>query len=84
MEYRVYRTAGKIKALQVLGIKNRSISEPKLKSILIELLGDSEYRVNSRDKKHGYDISRASVGQKAELLMYRNKSTLRAFVVSLD
>jgi len=84
MEYRVFRSAGKIKALQVLGIKDHSISEPRLKSILIELLGDSEYRVNSREKKLGYDILRASVGQNAELLIYRNKSTLRAFVVSLD
>jgi hypothetical protein len=84
MDYRVYRPAGKIKALQVLGVKNHDIGEPKLKSILIELVGDGEYRVKSRGQKLGYNVSRATVGQKAELLIYRNKTTIRAFVVSLD
>jgi hypothetical protein len=84
MEFRVYRTAGKIKALQVLAIKNHDISEAKLKSVLIELVGDGEYRVKSNGQKLGYQLSRAIVGQKAELLIYRKKTAIRAFVVSLD
>ena len=83
-DFRIYRIADKIKALQVLGVNNHAISEAKLKSILIELLGDGEYRVKSREQKLGYHILRATVGQKAELLIYRKKTTIRAFVVSLD
>lgn len=84
LDYRVYRPAGKIMALQVLGVNNHEISEPKLKSLLIELVGDGEYRVKLREQKHGYYVSRATVGQKAELLIYRKKTAIRAFVVSLD
>jgi len=84
MEYRVFRSAGKIKALQVLGTNNHDISESLLKTILIEMLGDSEYRVKLREQKQGYNIWRASVGQRAELLIYRKNTTMRAFVVSLE
>lgn len=84
LEFRIYRPNGKIRALQVLGIKNNDISEPKLKSILIELIGDGEYRVKSTGQKLGFQVSRAIVGQKAELLIYRKKDVIRAFVVSLD
>lgn len=84
LEFRLYRPAGKIKALQVLGVKNHEISEPKLKSILIELLGDGEYHVKSSEQKLGYNISRATVGQKADLMIYRKKATVRAFVVSIN
>ncbi|MDA8429281.1 MAG: hypothetical protein M0T70_08505 [Geobacteraceae bacterium] len=83
-DFRIYRIAGRIKALQVLGVNNHGISETKMKSILIELLGDGEYRVKSREQKLGYHVLRATVGQKAELLIYRKKTTIRAFVVSLD
>ena len=84
LDFRLYRSAGRIKALQVLGRNNHDISEPKLKSVLIELLGDGEYRVKSRERKLGYHISRAIVGQKADLLIYHKKTAIRAFVVSLD
>jgi flagellar FliL protein len=84
LEYRVYRLAGKIKALQVMGIRDHDISDSKLRSILIELAGDGEYRVKSREQKLGYHVSRAILGQKAELLIYRKKSTVRAFVITLD
>jgi hypothetical protein len=84
VEYRVYRPAGKIKALQVLGVKNREISGARLKSILIELVGDGEFHIKSSEQKLGYHITRASIGQNSDLLIYRKKTTVRAFVVSLD
>ena len=84
IEFRVYRPAGKIVAMQVLGVKDNDISEPKLKSILTELCGDGEYRVKSTGQKLGYHVIRAMVGQKADLLIYRKKNAIRAFVVSLD
>jgi flagellar FliL protein len=84
IEFRVYRLDGTIKAIQALAKKNHDISEPKLKSILIEMVGDGEYRVKSSEQKFGYHVSRSAVGQNAELLIYRKKTAIRAFVVSLD
>ena len=83
-EYRVYRVSGKIKALQVLAVNNKEVSEPKMKSILIELLGDGDYLIKSHVKKDGYDIIQATVGHKADLLMYQKAKFLQAFVVSLN
>jgi flagellar FliL protein len=83
-EYRVFRNSGKIKALQVMGLNNHDISETRMKSILIELLGDGEYKVNSHEQKQGYQVSSAIVAKNADLLIYFKKSSIRAFVVSLN
>jgi flagellar FliL protein len=84
LDFRLYRNTGKIKALQVLGVKSHDISETKLKSILIELLGDGEYQIKSNEQKRDFIVSRATVGQKSDLLIYRKKAAIRAFVVSFD
>jgi hypothetical protein len=84
MDFRLFREAGRIKAIQVLGTINHDISEPKMKSILIELLGDSEYSEKSREQKPDFSVIRAIAAQKADLLIYRNKTNIRAFVVSLN
>jgi hypothetical protein len=83
-EYRLHRSGGKLKAIQVLATKGHVIGEPKLKAILTELTGSGEYRVASREQKLGFQLSRASVGGKADLLIYRKKSIVHAFVVSLN
>jgi hypothetical protein len=73
-----------MRALQVLSVNGHVISEPKLKSMLTELVGDGEYRVTSSDMKHGYQVLHALVGDKSELMIYCNKKVIRAFVISLD
>ena len=83
-EYRLYRSGGKLKAVQVMATKGHVIGEPKLKAILIELTGAGEYRVASREQKLGFQLSRASVNGKADVLIYRKKSMVHAFVVSLN
>jgi len=83
-EYRVFRNSGKIKALQVMGVNNHDISETRMKSILIELLGDGEFKVNSREQKKGYQVARAVVAKNADLLIYFKNSSIRAFVISLN
>jgi flagellar FliL protein len=83
-EYRVFRVDGKIKAVQVLATKGHAISESRFKTILAELTGASDYRIISREQTFGFQVSRATVNRKADLLMYRKKSSLHAVVVSLD
>ncbi len=82
-EYRVFRSDARIKALQVLALSGEEISSSLLKSILKEFTGSSEYRVVSQEKKSGLDVSRAR-GNNSELLIYRNNTIVRAFVVSRD
>ena len=83
-EFRVFRSAGKIKAVQVLATNSNVISESRLKTILIELTGTSKYRITSREQKLGFQVSRATVNQNVDLLIYRRKTGVHAFVVSLD
>ncbi|MBL0225580.1 MAG: hypothetical protein IPQ16_08400 [Geobacteraceae bacterium] len=83
-EYRVFRSGGKLKAIQVLAAKGQVISEARLKSMVLELTGTSEYRVTSVENKSGFEVSHATAGRKAELMMYRKQSAVHAFVVSID
>lgn len=83
-EFRVFRPAGTLKAVQVLATKGHVISESRLKTILTELTGTSEYHVTSHEQKLGFQLSHATVNRKADVLIYRKKSAVHAFVVSLD
>lgn len=83
-EFRVFCSGGKLKAVQVLAIEGHVISEARMKTILVELTGTGEYRITSHEQKHGFQVSHASVNRKADLLIYREKTAVHAFVVSLD
>jgi hypothetical protein len=82
-EYRVFRSAGKLKAVQVLATNNNVISESRLKKILTELTGTGEYRITSREQKRDFQLLRATVNRNADLLIYKRKIGVHAFVVSL-
>ena len=83
-EFRLYRPAGKLKAVQVLAINDHVISESRLQSILTELTGTDAYTITSHKQKRGFTVSHATVGRKADLLIYRKVTALYAFVVSLN
>jgi len=83
-EMRMYRSGGKLKAVQVLATKGHVLSESRLKKILIELTGTDVYKITSQEQKHGFDLSHATINRKADLLIYRKKSIVHAFVVSLN
>jgi len=83
-EFRLFRENGKLKAVQVKADKGKIVSEPLLNSILVELAGSAAYHVNSQENKLGFQVLNATINGKAELLIYRNKSAVHAFVVSLN
>jgi len=83
-EFRLFRENGKLKAVQVKADKGKVISDQLLNSILAELTGSASYHVKSRENKLGFQLLNATVNGKAELLIYRKKSVVHAFVVSLN
>lgn len=86
-EYRIFRSGDNIKVVQVLaGIGTQTVNDSFFTTVLKEVVGNVDYSVSSREQKQGYLIQRGSVGQKADLLIYRSKKTggIRAFVVSLN
>lgn len=82
VDYRIFKISEKIMAIQVLAIKNGAISDTKMKAVLQEFIGDSEYHVTSRVNKNGIDIDRAIIASNNDLIIYRNKKEIRAFVIS--
>lgn len=84
IEFRVFNAGGAIKAVQVLSIKGNVLTEQFLKSVLAELAGSAEYKVGSRKIKSGLTELRGVVDQKADIVIYKNKESVRAFVVSLN
>jgi hypothetical protein len=84
VEFRTIRSDRKLKAIQLLAAKGHNISASLLKTVLIDLTGDGEYRVTSREKKLGFEVQHAEVNRKAELLIYRKKDTIHAVVVSIN
>ena len=84
LEFRVYCDAGRLKAMQVLAVQDKGIDEGTLKSLLTELTGSADYRVTSREDKHGFRISHATANRKADLLIYRKGAVVKAVVVSLS
>ena len=86
-EYRVFRSGNNIKVVQVLaGIGTQTVNEKFLTTVLKEFVGNANYSVGSSEQKQGYLVQRGSVGQKADLLIYRSKKVggIRAFVVSIN
>ena len=86
-EYRIIRTGENIKAVQVLaGIGTRTVDENFISTVLKELVGKSDFSVDSSEQKQGYLVQHGSVAQKADLLIYRSKKMggVRAFVVSIN
>lgn len=83
-EVRVYKDGESIKAVQVLALKGKSLPEAFLRSVLKELTGSGDYTVSSREKKSGVLMLRGIVAQKADIIVYQNESSIRAFVISLN
>lgn len=85
-EFRIFRSKGRMKALQVLAGRGHAISEAFFKTVLKEMTGGSRSVVASSVQKDGFLIQRGAAGRNAGLLVYRKKGTgeIRAFVVSFD
>lgn len=83
VEFRVFSSGNVIKAVQVRSITGNVLSEQLLKSVLTQFAGSSDYKVESRKIKSGVTELRGTVGQKADLIIYKKNESVRAFVVSL-
>lgn len=83
-EFRLYRSEGKLKAVQVIAAKDHVIDKAKIAAILKELTGNAEYRVSSEETRSGLRLRHGMVGERAELLMYMSRDAVRAMVISLN
>jgi hypothetical protein len=82
-EFRVFSVSGRIQALQVLAVKDTSISDSWLKSVLQEFAGSQKYQITSRSTKAGVRVESGRVGNKGEIMIYRKNGEVKAFVISI-
>lgn len=83
-EYRLFRSGDAVKALQVIASGSRPLSERLLNDALKGLAGSTRFQVLSRETKDGFRITRGKIAGKGDVLLYRRKGALRAFVITLD
>lgn len=83
VEFRLFNSDDKTRAVQILAIKDNVIPDSLVKTVLTELAGSADYKINTREKKSGFLILRGTVAQKADVIFYYKDSAVRAFVVSL-
>jgi hypothetical protein len=83
-EFRLFRTSGRIQALQVVALKGAPLSDTYIKSVLQEFTGASAYQVTSSEVKSGVRVESGKVQDKAEVKIYRKNGTVKAFVVSVN
>gem|GEM_PF-2196344 len=84
-DIRIYREAGRLKAVQVLAAKGHVIVESFMRDALHEVAGSSDYKRTSSETKEGFLIQRYSVGASSRLVVYRElqSNKISAFVVQL-
>jgi hypothetical protein len=82
-EFRLFRADDRLRAIQILAIKDNVLPDSLVKTVLTELAGSSDYQIISKEKRSGLIILRGTVAQKAEVIFYNKDSSVRAFVVSL-
>jgi flagellar FliL protein len=83
-EFRVFRASGRMQALQVLAVKDAPISEKFLRSVMLELIGSSHYKIVTRSTKAGVHIESGTIMDKGEVVIYRKNGVVKAFVVSIN
>lgn len=83
-EFRLFRASGRLQALQVLAIKRAPLSDSYIKSVLQEFAGASAYQITSSTVKSGVRVESGKVQDKAEVKIYRQNGTVKAFVISVN
>jgi hypothetical protein len=83
-EFRILRSGNRIKTIQVLAATEDTISEAFLKSVLGEISGKNTYQETLQEEVHGFLVKRGSAGPGVKILIYTQKSRIRAFVISIS
>lgn len=83
-EFRVYRDAGKLRAIQALAVNGAPMAKKLLRTTLEEFAGSADYSITSRVMKAGIRVESGNVGDKYEIKLYRKRGALVAFVVSVN
>lgn len=83
VEYRLFREQGRLKAVQVIALRGKTIPETLVTAVVKELMGSESPAVLSSRKKGGYQRQTGRVAGKGEVVIYRKGGGIRGVVVTL-
>ena len=72
-EFKVFREAGAIKAIQIVDRGGRGIPESFMKGVLKQLSDKPAFVKETSEKKDGYDIQRGHITENLTAVMYRDE-----------
>lgn len=83
-EFKVLREAQAIKAIQVIDRGGQGVPESFMKAVLRQVTKKPTLRIDSTEKKEGYEIQRGRIAENIKVVYYRDESggKLRAFVLA--
>lgn len=82
-DFKVFRSEGTLKAVQVIARNSRGIPASFMDSVLTELAGSPNFRISSRENRSGFLVLKGVANEKGDLILYKKGGAVRAFVVSL-
>lgn len=83
IEYRLFREQGRLKAVQLIAQRGKTIPETLVATVVKELMGSDSRTVLSHTKKGGYRLESGRVDGKGEVVIYRKGGGIRGVVVTL-
>lgn len=85
LEYRLFREAEAVRAVQVIAVGKGGIAESLVPTVLRELTGSEDRTGPSRHSKDGYLVESAKTSTGGEIVVYRDKrGKIRGIVLSLS
>ncbi|GFE57896.1 hypothetical protein [Geobacter sp. AOG1] len=85
MEFLVFRESGNVKAIQIVALRQESLSDAFVAERVQDVSGSSAYQIGSRIEKDGFLIEKGSAKGNVELVIYRKRPSgdIRALVIAL-
>ncbi|MCE1227799.1 MAG: hypothetical protein LWW87_15150 [Geobacteraceae bacterium] len=74
-DYRLFHADGRLRAVQIIAVKDSSIPVSELKQVLRDLTGKDQYQSGRQERKEGVWLERATLPGQADLLIYRSTSS---------
>jgi hypothetical protein len=71
-DYRLFHADGRLRAVQIIAVKDSSIPVSELKQVLRDLTGKDQYQSGRQEHKGGVWLERATLPGQADLLIYRS------------
>lgn len=83
IEYRIFREKGRLKAVQIIAHRGKSIPDTLVANVVKELTGSESRTLSSQATKGGYQRELGRVAGKGEVVIYRKGGSVRGVVVTL-